>query len=147
MQETQVQSLGWEDPLENATPVLLPGEFHRQYNLAGYSPQGCRELDTTEQLSTHVKSTMSYHKLMASSHLKKKSKFIIYQYGMISKINHDVEKVKSKAVYVFLAYTNKFFPPFLLYKLMEVVDSQMGNLVAESQRWGELICSLVPFEF
>ena len=66
---------------------------------------------------------------------------------MISKINHDVEKVKSKAVYVFHAYTNKFFPPFLLYKLMEVVDSQMGNLVAESQRWGELICSLVPFEF
>ena len=25
---------------------------------------------------------------------------------MISKINHDVEKVKSKAVYVFHAYTN-----------------------------------------
>ena len=30
MQEMQVQSLGWEDPLEKgmATPVFLPGEFH-----------------------------------------------------------------------------------------------------------------------
>lgn len=40
---------------------------------------------------------------------------------MISKISHDVKKVKSKAVYIFHAYTNKFTffpPPFLLYKLM-----------------------------
>ena len=65
MQETQVQSLCWEDPQENTTPVFLPGESRGQSNLAG--PQGCRELDTTEQLST-AKSTMSYHKLMASSH-------------------------------------------------------------------------------
>ena len=33
VQETQVQSLDWEDPLEKGmqpTPVLLPGEFHGQ---------------------------------------------------------------------------------------------------------------------
>ena len=29
--------------------VFLPGEFHGQRNLAGYSPWGCKELDTTEQ--------------------------------------------------------------------------------------------------
>ena len=29
-------------------PVFLPGEFHGQRNLAGYSPWGCKELDTTE---------------------------------------------------------------------------------------------------
>ena len=35
----QVQSLGWEDPLENRmnTPVFLPGESHGQRSLAGYS--------------------------------------------------------------------------------------------------------------
>ena len=33
------------------TPVFLPGEFHGQRSLAGYSPGGCKELDTTEQLS------------------------------------------------------------------------------------------------
>ena len=35
------------------TPVFLPGEFHRQRSLAGYSPWGCKELDTIEQL-THT---------------------------------------------------------------------------------------------
>ena len=49
-----VQSLGWEDPLEKgmaATSVLLPGEFHGQRSLAGYSPWGCDALNTTEQLT------------------------------------------------------------------------------------------------
>ena len=30
------------------TPVFLPGEFHRQKSLAGYSPWGRKELDKTE---------------------------------------------------------------------------------------------------
>ena len=34
-------------------PVFLPGEFHGQRNLAGYSPWGHKELDTTERLSCH----------------------------------------------------------------------------------------------
>ena len=36
MWETQVRSLGWEDPLEKemqSTPVLLPGESHGQRSL------------------------------------------------------------------------------------------------------------------
>ena len=39
MQETQVQSLGREDPLEKGmatNPVFLPEEFHGQRSLAGY---------------------------------------------------------------------------------------------------------------
>ena len=39
------------------TPVFLPGEFHGQRNLAGLSPWGHKELDTTEQLSCHGPST------------------------------------------------------------------------------------------
>ena len=35
------------------TPVLSPGEFHGQRSLVGYSPQGHKELDTTEQLHFH----------------------------------------------------------------------------------------------
>ena len=30
------------------TPVFLSGESHRQRNLAGYSPQGCKGSDTTK---------------------------------------------------------------------------------------------------
>ena len=33
------------------TPVFLPGEFHGQRSLAGYSPRGRRESDTTDILS------------------------------------------------------------------------------------------------
>ena len=36
------------------TPVFLPGEFHGQRSLAGYSPWGCKESDMTEWLSTHT---------------------------------------------------------------------------------------------
>ena len=38
------------------TPVFLPEEFHGQRSLAGYSPWGHKESDTTEQLThTHTK--------------------------------------------------------------------------------------------
>ena len=36
IRETWVRSLGREDP------VFLPGEFHGQRSLEGYSPCGCR---------------------------------------------------------------------------------------------------------
>jgi len=46
-----------EDPLEKEmapTPVFLPREFHGQRRLAGYSPQGHKESDTTQRLGTDV---------------------------------------------------------------------------------------------
>ena len=55
LQETQVRSLGQEDPLEKemaTTPVFLPGESHGQKSLAGYSLWGHKESDTAERLST-----------------------------------------------------------------------------------------------
>ena len=36
------------------TPAFLPGESHGQRILAGYSPWGHKEPDTTEQLSTYI---------------------------------------------------------------------------------------------
>ena len=36
------------------TPVFLPGEFHGQRNLTGYSPWSHKESDTTEQLSLSI---------------------------------------------------------------------------------------------
>ena len=51
IRDTQVQSLDWKDPLNRKwqpTPVLLPGESHGQRSLVGYSPDGQKELDTTE---------------------------------------------------------------------------------------------------
>ena len=50
MQETWVQSLGQEDPLEKdmATHTgFLPGELHGLKSLVGYSPWSHKELDMT----------------------------------------------------------------------------------------------------
>ena len=44
--ETQVQSLGQGDPLEEGmavTPVFLPGESHGQRSPMVYSQCGCKE--------------------------------------------------------------------------------------------------------
>ena len=55
LQETWVQSMGWEDPLEEGmathSSICLENP-HGQRSLAGCSPWGRKELDTTEQLST-----------------------------------------------------------------------------------------------
>ena len=53
MRETQVQSLGREDPWRRKwqpTPVLLSGKSHGWSSVVGYSPCGHKESDTTEQL-------------------------------------------------------------------------------------------------
>ena len=50
-QETQVQSLRWEGPLEEemaAHSSILPGESRGQQSLVGSSPWGPKELDVTE---------------------------------------------------------------------------------------------------
>ena len=55
----QVRSLGQEGPLKERawqpTPAFLPGEFHRQRGLMGYSPQSHTESDTKWQHAcTHI---------------------------------------------------------------------------------------------
>ena len=58
MWETWVQSLSWEDLLEEGMAThscILAGESHGQRSLEGYSPWGCKDLDITEQLSTVFK--------------------------------------------------------------------------------------------
>ena len=51
MKETQVQSLGREDPLEEGMAThssFLPGELHGQRSLEGYCPWGRKESDMME---------------------------------------------------------------------------------------------------
>ena len=52
-QETWVLSLGWKDSLEKEMAIhssILAWEIPWTGRLAGYSPQGLRESDMTEQL-------------------------------------------------------------------------------------------------
>ena len=55
MQETWVGSLSWEDPLEEGVAThssVLVWRIHEEPG--GLQSIGCKELDTTEQLSTHM---------------------------------------------------------------------------------------------
>ena len=57
MQETQVRSLGQEDPLQRAwqpPPAFLPGESHGQRSLVGYSPKSQKITEVTQQACVHV---------------------------------------------------------------------------------------------
>ena len=58
MQETQVQSLGWEDPLEKGmathSSILAWRILHGQRSPVGYSPWGHKESDMTEGLTFHT---------------------------------------------------------------------------------------------
>ena len=56
VRETWVRSLGWDNLLEEGRawpPIPVSMEnLHGQRSLAGYSPWGRKESDTTERLST-----------------------------------------------------------------------------------------------
>ena len=57
MQETRVQSLGGEDPLEKEMAThssILAWTIPWTKEPGGYSPRGCKESDTTELTSTHA---------------------------------------------------------------------------------------------
>ena len=52
--QDQVWSVGQKDPVEKGMTThssILAGEFHGQRNLAGYSPWGPKDLDTTKGLT------------------------------------------------------------------------------------------------
>ena len=65
-QESRVQSLGWEDPLEKemATHFSYLEKSNGQRSLVGYNLCGCKELDTTEQL----KQQQTFAQVQSSSH-------------------------------------------------------------------------------
>ena len=74
MQETWVQSLRQEDPLEKEMAThssILPGEFHGQRSLVGYSPWGHKESNMAGQLidltcltlQSHPNNSLSYQQI------------------------------------------------------------------------------------
>ena len=75
-----VPGLGRSPWSRKPTPVLLPGKFHGQRSLAGYSSWGCKELDMTEQLNAcayatkcicmHAHTHTRIHTLCSKLHVK-----------------------------------------------------------------------------
>ena len=49
----QVGKIPWRREWQ-LTPGFLPGEFHGQRSLVGYSPWDCEELDMVSEQHTHM---------------------------------------------------------------------------------------------
>ena len=78
MEKTWVWSLGQEDSLEKemaSHPSILAWRTHGERSLAGYSPWGRKESDTTEWLSLHFTSLLRMYAKdthLGKRYLKKK---------------------------------------------------------------------------
>ena len=57
--DPRVQKIPWRREWL-PTPVFLPGEFHGQRSLVGYSPQGHKKSDTTELLTLSASSISTF---------------------------------------------------------------------------------------
>ena len=67
--DPQVGKISWRREWQ-PTPVFLPGEFHGQRSLLGYSPQGRKELDTAEAPNTHkLTNTLYFTRCHSQIHL------------------------------------------------------------------------------
>ena len=64
------------------TPVFLPGKFHGQRSLAGYSPWGCKGSATTE-LRTHTQACNSRHKLRTLIYRKVSRLPFLYNHDLV----------------------------------------------------------------
>ena len=86
MQETQLWSLVWEDPLEREwqpPPIFLPGEFHGQ-GLMGYSPWGHKESDMTEQHThTHTHTHIHTHTSFLNIFFNRKLSLCFFPWKLI----------------------------------------------------------------
>ena len=72
-----VRKILWSRKWQPA-PVMYPGMFHGQRSLGGYSPQGHREQDITEQLSTHIHAFGLFLKIKTFSHFHVEACIILY---------------------------------------------------------------------
>ena len=66
-----IRKISWRRKWQR-TPIFLPGKYHGQRSLVGYSPRGPKELDTTEQLidwaHTHTRTIHQWAKWLAQRH-------------------------------------------------------------------------------
>ena len=104
------------------TPVFLPGKFHRQRSLEGYSLWGLRELDMTEQLSMHDEILMSATSHLyikdegIESHINKigttrdKSSWWTGRYGVSSSVTAALQQTHTHTIFILIFIRPVIFP-------------------------------------
>ena len=92
------------------TPVFLPGESHGQRSLVGYSPQGCKESDTTEAtqhariktLRTYYKTIPCIHSVFHQAPYYMPRPLLVYQLAIVS--GCQLQGAKQAIVGIFLSH-------------------------------------------
>ena len=67
MRETQVPSLGWEDPLEKEMATyssILAWRIPWREEPGSYNPRGCKKSDTTELLRFHFQQLQNMENIL-----------------------------------------------------------------------------------
>ena len=151
VQETSVWSLGREDPLEKemaTQSTILAWEFHGQWGLVGYSPQGHKELGTPEGLThtpwdNHLGSmchwSIGWELLRSSDFILSHSLLLVFYvfdslctsvryYSLSPKRTLRLREVKSPT------------PPTPCHKIAQLIlkTSVMGKLAWTPLSWGPL---------
>ena len=85
------------------TPVLLPGEFHGQRSMAGYSSWGREESDMTEQLALYEETVLcsrAHQGLQRSKEISEHSNVIPYRFFCHGFIIYNIVWTRCYIVYV-----------------------------------------------
>ena len=126
---TWVWSLGQEDPLRikwQATPVVLPGIFHRWRSLVSYSPWDCKELQWLNNFTSHEAGSLP---LLAAS--SPDSNFHLFRVKTGLAIH--IHRVLSTAIFVPQVvqslYTRSIFTqPYLCRDMCYLEPANPGNM-------------------
>ena len=60
-----------------STPVFLPGGFHGQWNLVGYSPQSCKESDTVIKQQNFIEKFTFEEKLIGDEDIQPVQRYFL----------------------------------------------------------------------
>ena len=60
-----------------STPVFLPGGFHGQRNLVGYSPQSCKESDTVIKQQNFIEKFTFEEKLIGDEDIQPVQRYFL----------------------------------------------------------------------
>ena len=96
------------------TPVFLPGEFHGQRSLAGYSRRGRKESDTTER---------HYHSFSILIHLETR-----HLLGLMSNYQIILKANRISKMFCDLYSTNNYFPIILNSHERYMNDGTYGKI-------------------
>ena len=85
--DSWVEEIPWKRKWQT-TSVFLPGKFHGQRRLVGYSPWGHQAFDMSEQLSTHVHYLSNKYNLKSKYFLVRTSCIILILYEAVKNSCH-----------------------------------------------------------